>query len=115
MLVALLLVTTACRSNAQESLCHRALGRDSASSRAVTLQAAREMSPGGPAGILPARGAFPDLPGDTKAAYCWFSTPPSPGTTMHTWAGYLVVPDGRSLHLLTVTQPQAPDGPPNIK
>lgn len=96
---------TGCRSgrpadDEASRLCRDALGSAVVSAGPTTTLAEVRATTMGPR-FQPAKGAFPELPGSTVAAYCWTTTSPTSGTP-GIFDSYAAVPGGRSVRLIGV-------------
>lgn len=109
---------TIAASPSADGLCRAALDGRALNSFPTTLGAARAVNVGGAyPGLRPARNAFPGLPPQTQAAWCWTAaTSASPGPAGAAWRLYLAVPGGRAQQVFSMgggSKPPPP-GPPAI-
>lgn len=108
---------TVATSVSAQSVCDDALDGRTVTADATTLGTVRTTNIGGPyPGLIPGKGALPDLPDNEPAAWCWTAAAsPSPGDEGREWSLYVAVPGGRSQRIFTlggITSP--PSGPPSI-
>ncbi len=104
-------------TNRTQAMCAAALHGPILTAQATTLGEARRTNIGGPyPGLTPGKDAFPGLPDNEPAAWCWTAAAdPSPGTAGREWTWYVAVGGGRSKRLFTLGgTDQPPTGAPSI-